>query len=71
MTSTHIDSQWLAREQGSTWHTFTLRTTDESAAAVEQGFSGTSSHEQDVWATSGDAVLCEAIAEHDPFQARG
>lgn len=64
------DSQWLTRDALCSWHPFTLRTTDESATASRSGYAGTSSYATDVWSESRDAVLCEAIAQHDPFQVQ-
>lgn len=61
-TMTHTDTD------NRSWHTFTLRTLDESAVGALHGYVGTSSYVTDVWMESGDAVLCEAIMQHDPFQ---
>lgn len=64
------DNQWLAHDAECAWRTFTLRTTDESAQAASLGYAGTSSHTQDVWAASDDALLVEALMSLCPFATR-
>ncbi len=64
------NNQWLAQDAECDWRTITLRTTDESAHAAALGYAGTSSHTQDVWAASDDALLVEALMSLCPFAKR-